>query len=227
VRVLIAEDDVDLLDVSSYALRKFGYDVIAVTDGVSALERWRKDQPDLVLLDVNLPLRSGLDVCRDIRRESNAPIIMMSAVGDEPHVIEGFECGADDYIRKPLSYRELAMRMRVVLQRHSPVTTMESSTVATQGDLSVDQSNCEARRGGELIRLTRLEARALYFLVSNAGHVVPTERLIQLVWNFEGGDPFSLKTHISHLRQKLGVSKGEPGYISAVPQVGYRFETAS
>jgi DNA-binding response OmpR family regulator len=212
--------------VSSYALRKYGYEVVGVTDGPSAIERWQKDQPDLVLLDINLPRLNGRDVCRAIRAQSCTPIIMLTAMDDEDSIVEAFESGADDFVSKPVSYRELAMRMRSVLRRHTAGPVVESSTLATCGELSVDLSNCEVYQSGKLAQLTRLEARTLYFLVANAGRVVTSGRLIELIWNYEGGDAFSLKTHISHIRHKLGVTKYLPGYISSVAHVGYRLEVA-
>lgn len=226
MRVLLAEDDIDMLDVTTYALRKYGYDVIGVTDGAAIMKRWQKEQPDLVLLDVNLPGTSGMDLCREIRRQSSTPIIMLTAMGDEPHILEGFDCGADDYVSKPVSYRELAMRMRAVMQRHIGAHVVESSTVAESGDLCADLSAHEVRKAGIAVRLTRLEARILYFLLSNAGHIVTTERLIEFVWNYEGGDVFALKTHLCHIRQKLDIAKGDAGYISSVPHVGYTLKAA-
>ncbi len=226
MRILLAEDDLDVLDVSSYALRKYGYEVMGVADGMSAIERWQKDQPCLVLLDVNLPRLSGMDVCRAIRKGSTTPVIMLTAMDDEDSIVEAFESGADDFVCKPASYRELAMRMRAVLRRHSAGPVVESSTLATSGELSVDLSNYEVHKSGKLAQLTRLEARTLYFLVANAGRVVTSARLIELIWNYEGGDAFSLKTHISHIRQKLSLVRDLPGYISSVAHVGYRLEVA-
>jgi DNA-binding response OmpR family regulator len=226
MRVLLVEDDVDMLDVTTYALRKYGYEVVGVTDGAAALQRWEKDQPDLVLLDLNLPHVSGMDVCREIRKRSSTPIIMVTALSDETHVVEGFESGADDYVSKPVSYRALAMRMRTVLQRHAGGPVMTSSSTAHAADLWVDLQAHEVRLGDSPLRLTRLETRILYLLLSNAGRVVATQRLIEFTWNYEGGDAFALKTHISHIRQKLGRTKGQPGYISSVPQLGYLLETA-
>src|SRR5215216_154807 len=115
MRVLLAEDDVDILDVTTYALRKYGFTVTGVTDGAAALERWHTEQPDLVLLDVNLPTMSGMEVCKQIRQKSPTPIIMVTALRDEDRVVEGLENGADDFVSKPVSYRALAMRMRTVL----------------------------------------------------------------------------------------------------------------
>src|SRR5216684_4464270 len=133
MRVLLFEDDTDLLDVTAYALRKHGFDVVGVADGAAAVERWQRERPDLVLLDVNLPHVSGFDICRAIRKHSSTPIIMVTASGDEAHVVEGFESGADDYVVKPVSYRQLAMRMRAVMERRTDGSTVESSTVAKSG----------------------------------------------------------------------------------------------
>jgi DNA-binding response OmpR family regulator len=225
VRVLVAEDDTDLLDLTTYALRKYGYDVIGVTDGARALERWKAIQPDLVLLDINLPRMSGMDLCRQIRQQSSVPIIMVTAMDDEDDVVEAFEGGADDYLCKPISYRQLVMRMRAVAQRRgSGEPVVQPSSVVTAAGISVDLQNFEVRHGEARLRMTRLETRILYFLVANTGRVLPSDRLVDLVWNYEGGDGFALKTHISQIRRKLGIPKGEPGYINCLPQVGYTLE---
>jgi DNA-binding response OmpR family regulator len=226
MRVLLVEDDLDMLDVTSYALRKYGFDVLGVTDGQTALERWQTEKPDLVLLDINLPHLSGFDICREIRKRGTTPVIMVSAHGDESHVVEGFESGADDYVSKPVSYRTLAMRMRTILQRHAGGPVHEASQSAEAAGISVDLAAHEVRKNGSPVRLTRLETRILFVLVSNAGRVVTSDRLIEFVWNYEGGDAFALKTHISHIRQKLDLTKGQPGYIGSVPQVGYMLEVA-
>jgi DNA-binding response OmpR family regulator len=226
MRVLLFEDDTDMLDVTAYALRKHGYDVVGVADGASALERCQRERPDLVLLDVNLPYMSGFDICREIRKHSSMPIIIVTASGDDAHVVEGFESGADDYVVKPVSYRQLAMRMRAVIGRHTDAPIIESSTVAQSGDVWVDLSAHEVRKAGVAVRLTRLETRILYLLVSNPGRVVRTDRLIEFAWNYEAGDSFALKTHICHIRHKLSLVKGQSGYISSVPQIGYMLETA-
>jgi two-component system, OmpR family, response regulator RegX3 len=227
MRVLLAEDDTDLLDLTIYALRKHGFnDVVGVPDGLTALQRWATDRPDIVLLDVNLPGMSGFALCKHIREKSSIPVIMITAHGDEAHVVEGFDCGADDYISKPVSYRQLAMRMRAVLQRRTGAPVLDSKLVIDSGDLHVDLDAHEVCKAGVSVRLTRLETRVLYFLASNAGRTVPTARLIELVWEYEGGDSFALKTHISHVRHKLGLTRDQPGYIDSVPHVGYRLQSA-
>src|SRR5215204_1858251 len=128
MRVLMVEDDLDVLDITTYALRKYGHDVQVVTDGVTGLECFQGSQPDVVLLDVNLPSMSGMDVCRQIRKNSSVPIIMVTSHNDEDHIIEGFESGADDYVGKPFSHKALAMRMRSVTQRRAggPLVQEES-----------------------------------------------------------------------------------------------------
>jgi DNA-binding response OmpR family regulator len=224
MRVLFAEDDKDMLDVTTYALGKYGYTVMGVTDGKTALERWHATQPDLVLLDVNLPGMSGMEVCKQIRASSSTPIIMVTAMTDEDHVVLGLESGADDYVTKPLSYRTLVSRMRTVMQRRSGAPVVQSSNVARAGDICVDLDAHEVTKGGIPIRLTRLEMRILYFLVSNARRIVQTGRLIELAWEYDGGDAFALKTHISHIRSKLQLNRGEPGHISVVPLVGYKLD---
>ena len=166
-----------------------------------------------------------MQLCREIRKRSSTPIIMVTAMGDEQHLLEGFESGADNYVSKPISYRELAMRMRSVAQRHaggSAANVVETSSTASWADLSVDVSTCEVLKAGGPVQMTRFEARVLYFLVANAGHVIPTSRLIEWVWNYEGGDSFSLKTHLSHIRQKLGSTSGVDVQITAIPHVGYK-----
>jgi DNA-binding response OmpR family regulator len=226
MRVLVVEDDTDMLDVTTYALSKYGYTVVGVTDGLAALERWRTIEPDLVLLDVNLPGMSGMDVCKHIRQTSSTPIIMVTALSDEEHVVQGLEAGADDYVSKPLSYRTLVTRMRRVMQRWTGAPVLQPANIVHAGDITIDLDAHEVRKGGALIRMTRLETRILYFLASNAGHIVQTDRLIERAWEYDGGDAFSLKTHISHIRSKLQLNRGQPGYISVVPLVGYKLETA-
>jgi DNA-binding response OmpR family regulator len=228
MRVLVAEDEPMLLDLTTYALRKFGFESDGVTDGEAALERWESGNYDIILLDIMLPKKNGLDVCREIRKRSNSvPIVMVSALSHEDQIVEGFDSGASDYVTKPVSYRILASRMRNLVQRQTGRAVVQSTLVAHCGDVRVDLEAFEVSKADESVRLTRLETRILFFLVGNAGRVLTTARLIELAWNYEGGDAFALKTHISHIRQKLGMQKGEAGYISSVPHIGYRLEVGS
>jgi DNA-binding response OmpR family regulator len=211
-----------LLDVTTYALRKLGFESDGVTDGTAALERWQSGKYDLALLDVMLPKASGLDVCREIRKQSaTAPIILVTALSQENQILEGFDAGASDYVTKPVSYRILASRMRNLLQRQG-TEFVQPKLIAQSGDLWVDLETHQVRKAGQPAPFSRIETRILYLLVSNAGRVVMTDRLVQFAWNYEGGDARALKTHMSRMRQKLGIQKGEPGYISSVPQIGYQ-----
>jgi DNA-binding response OmpR family regulator len=226
MRVLLAEDDLDLLDVTSYALHKHGHEVLGVTDGEAAVERWQTQQPDLVLLDLNLPGLSGLDVCRTIREQDDTPIIMVTAHRDEQKLVDCLGAGADDYVTKPVSYRTLLMRMQAVSRRHRDAAALETSSRVQVGDLEVDLDAHECRKAGVPLQLTHLQLRILYHLANNAGRVVRTQRLIELAWGYDGGNADALKTHISNIRQKVGSSKGSPCSISAIPQVGYKLEAA-
>src|SRR5215204_2549565 len=162
MRVLMVEDDTDILDITNYALRKYGHEVQVVTDGVAALECFHNSQPDVVLLDVNLPRMSGMDVCRQIRKHSSVPIIMVTAQNDEEHIIEGFESGADDYIGKPFSHKTLAMRMRVVTQRRMDAPRLQTGTTVEAAGIQVDLEGHQVRKDGADVRLTRLETRILH-----------------------------------------------------------------
>jgi DNA-binding response OmpR family regulator len=215
-----------LLDVTTYALRKYGFRCDAVATGPAALERWRSADYDMVILDITLPGMSGLDVCREIRSESpSVPIVFVSGLSKDDEIVQAFDAGASDYMAKPASFRVLETRMRNLLQRQvGSKEKMSDGLVASSGDLRVDLETCEAHKGGEPVALTRLEARVLYFLLENAGRVLPTSRLVDLVWDYDGGDSFSLKTHISNIRKKLGINKGEAGFIASVPHVGYRLD---
>jgi DNA-binding response OmpR family regulator len=221
VKILIADDDADMLDMTTYSLHKNGYEVITVTDGVQALERWGDDRPDLVLLDVGLPRVNGFDVCRRIRERDRTPVIMVTGRGEEEQVVQGFVAGADDYVRKPFSHRELAMRIRAVLARCSGQDAAQPLGRISTPHMRLDLQSHEVTRGDVSARLTPLEFRLLYILASNEGRVVSTSRLIQHAWGCDGVQTALLKTHVCHIRRKLRMQSGQPGNIKAVPWVGY------
>jgi DNA-binding response OmpR family regulator len=221
MKILLADDDTDMLDVTTYAFRRDGFNVITATDGEQALRRWKTDEPDLVLLDVGLPRVNGFEVCRRIRQGSSTPVIMLTARGEEEHVVKGFLLGADDYVTKPFSHRQLTMRVRAVLQRRSGSAVPEPANELQVGELKVDMQSHEVTKGDFIVRLTPLEFRILYILAINVGRVVSSTRLIEYAWGYDGGDASMLKTHICHIRQKLKLEKGQPGYITSIPHVGY------
>jgi len=226
VKVLLADDDLDLVDLLTYALRREGYTVVAAIDGQQAVRRWKAEQPDLVLLDVSLPKLNGFEVCRQIRSEAATPIIMLTARDEEEDIVRGLQLGADDYVTKPFSHRELSARMKALLRRCQAHRYQEPASRLEVGDLVLDLQSHEASKGGAMVHLTPLEFRILYMLALNAGRVIPYSRLIEYAWGYDGGDSGLLKTHICHLRQKLGLAPGASSQIRAVPGVGYKLVQA-
>ena len=221
MKILLVDDDTDLLDVTAYALRREGFNVIVATDGVQGLRRWQSDEPDLVILDVGMPHMGGLEACRKIRQESTTPVIMLTAAGDEEHVVQGFRHGADDYVTKPFSPKQLALRIRAVLRRSSGQPGTETERTLTVGEFSLDLEAHRVTRGADVIQLTPLEFRIFHMLAINEGRVVTFSRLVEFGWGYDGGEPAMLKTHISHLRKKLRLEPNTPGYIQVLHGVGY------
>ena len=222
MRALIVDGDRDLLDVMAYALRREGYDVVAATDGPQALERFQADHPDIVLLELKLARVNGFEVCRRIRQESEVPIIVVSSSHDERDVLRALRLGADDYVTKPCSLKQLAARMETVMRRCRGASHDRAARTVRAGDLELTLQTYEVTRGGgEPIQLTPLEFRILYLLAMNEGQVIPYARLVDYAWGFEGGDANLLKTHICHVRAKLGLPLEGPGAIRALATVGY------
>jgi DNA-binding response OmpR family regulator len=221
VKVLIVEDDVDLLDLTTYALRREGYEVVAAVDGLQGLARWEAERPDLVLLDGNLPGLNGFEVCRRIRQAGATPIVMLTARDQEEDIVRGLQLGADDYVTKPFSAKQLVARMKAVLRRAQADPYKQAASVVRAGDLVLDLQSHEATKGGRAVQLTPLEFKILYMLALNEGRVIPYSRLVEYAWGFDGGDANLLKTHISHLRDKLGRGPHQPGALRAIGGIGY------
>ena len=223
MKVLIVDDDLALADVVSFTMRRAGFEVIAAHDGQEALERWEAENPDLIILDLNLPKLDGLKVCQRIRSQSNTPIIILSVRGEEDDVVSGLEIGADDYIVKPFSPRQLVARAEAVLRRSS--TTTISHSPITVGDLMLDPSRGEVQYNNQsLAKLTRLECRLLEILMINQGQVLPTDSLIDSVWGPSGGDRIMLKQLVYRLRKKIEKNPSDPLYLKTISGVGYSFE---
>jgi DNA-binding response OmpR family regulator len=220
MKVLLAEADPGLLDLLSYALRREGYAAVAAVDGQQALVRWKAEQPDLIVLDLNLEKISGIDVCRSIRRESTVPVILHGEVETRQRVIAGLDSGADDFVRQPFDVAELLARMRAVLRRTLTAVRPAASELRA-GDIFLDLDSHEARRRGTGAQLTQLEFRILSVLMMNAGRIVPSARLVQYAWGYDSFDARLLKTHISHIRRKLGLPSRGPDAIRPVSSVGY------
>ena len=221
MKVLLVEDDADLLDLLTYALGREGYTVLTAMDGQQALKRWEADSPDVILLDANLPKIDGFEVCRRIRHEGATPIIMLTARDEEDDILHGFRVGADDYVNKPFSAKQLAARIKAVLRRAQADPYRQPVREVKVGNVRLDLQSYNVTSGDRQIQLTPLEFRILYLLGVNEGRVIPYSRLVEYAWGYEGGDSSLLKTHICHIRQKLNLSAGKNGGIRAVPGVGY------
>jgi DNA-binding response OmpR family regulator len=222
VKVFLIDDDVDLVDLMTYALQREGYTVTSAVDGQQALERWQTEKPDIILLDGNLPKVDGFEVCRRIRHESKLPIILLTARDEEQEVVQGLHLGADDYVTKPFSVKQLSARMKAVLRRCQTNPYKQATSQLRVGDLALDVQSHEVTKAGQPVELTPLEFRLLYMLATNEGRVVPYSRLVEYAWGYFNEHSSSLlKSHICHVRKKLGLAAKGPGSIKAILGVGY------
>jgi DNA-binding response OmpR family regulator len=222
-RVLLIEDEESIATPLVGALRREGFDVEHAATGRAGLDAATGDEVDLVLLDLMLPDMDGRDVCRELRRSSSVPVIMLTARGLETDRVVGLELGADDYVVKPFSVAELAARMRAVLRRTSERARPATDVLAV-GDVELDRRTWSARRGGDALELTRREFELLRLLLEHAGEVVTREKLMREVWDTGWmGATKTLDVHVSTLRRKLGDDPSAPRYIHTVRGVGFRF----
>ncbi len=221
-KILVVDDELDILKVVRAYLEQSGFRVITASDGQQALAVFRHEQPDLIVLDLNLPKMDGLDVCRAIRRESNTPIIMLTARVEETDRLIGLEIGADDYIVKPFSPREVVARVRTVLRRSAPAAEQPSSI--TLGALTIDPIKHEVRLQGRSIDLTPSEFNVLLAMASQPGRAFSRMDLLDAALGeaYEGYER-SIDVHIKNLRQKLGDEPRNPMYVLTVYGVGYKF----
>ena len=227
--ILIVEDEESITVPLTEALDREGFDTEVAGTVADALELAARIRPDLVLLDVMLPDGSGYDVCRELRRDSSVPIIMLTARGEETDRIVGLELGADDYIVKPFSAREVAARIRAVLRRAgAPEPSGEDSGPLDVGELRLDPARRSVALAGTELELTRREFDLLELLMREAGAVVSRERLIDEVWDVNWfGSTKTLDVHVSSLRRKLGDDSASPRFIHTVRGVGFRFSGAA
>jgi DNA-binding response OmpR family regulator len=231
-KILLVEDEVPLLETLRYNLTKQGYEVRTATDGVRALEVARLEHPDLILLDVMLPGLDGFEVCRILRREMNVPIIMLTARTDEVDRVVGLEVGADDYVTKPFSMRELLARVKASLRR---VRLVREEMTASQQDtaqrrlvfdnLALDDVRHEALLDGEPLVLRPKEYDLLLFLAHNRGVTLSRDLILERVWGWEfNGGTRTVDVHVRLLREKIEPDPANPTRIVTVRSVGYRFE---
>jgi two-component system, OmpR family, response regulator len=224
-RILLVDDEQAIQTLLAYPLRRDGYEVVAATDGRQALDRFAEQRFDLVVLDVMLPHMSGIEVCRRLRSRSQVPIIMLTARDDESEKVLGLEIGADDYITKPFSVRELRSRVRAALRRSEFGRSRDSFDEPIEaGDLQIDFEGRTVMARGEEVELTYVEFEILGALVRSAGKVLSREALLQSVWGDAAyRDPRTVDVHIRHLREKLEADPSAPESLFTVRGVGYRF----
>lgn len=226
--VLLVEDEESFIDALQIGLKREGFRVEVARDGFEALERFDQVRPDIVLLDVMLPRISGIDVCRQIRKKSQVPIIMVTAKSAEIDTVVGLEVGADDYVTKPYRIRELVARMRAVLRRNAGAAVAGdelSSGSLTVGDVSLDPDEHLVSIRGEAMSLPLKEFELLNILLANAGRVLPREVLIDRVWGSDYvGDTKTLDVHVKRLRSKVEEDPANPTRIVTIRGLGYKYE---
>ena len=218
-RILVVDDDTALAEMIGIVLRTEGFDPVFCADGSEALAKFQSSRPDLVLLDLMLPGRNGIEVCADIRLESGVPIIMLTAKSDTTDVVRGLESGADDYVVKPFNPKELVARIRARL-RPTPVGTADTLHI---GDLVLDVAGHEVRRGEKRINLTPLEFELLLALASKPQQVFTREMLLEQVWGYHyKADTRLVNVHVQRLRAKIEDDPDNPRIVMTVRGVGYR-----
>jgi two-component system alkaline phosphatase synthesis response regulator PhoP len=224
-RILVVDDEQAVLDLLVYNLRKAHYEVLTAGNGRQALDMARQAEPDLILLDLMLPEVDGLDVCRELRHASKVPIIMITARGEEVDRVVGLELGADDYICKPFSVRELMARVKAVLRRTQPETAETAPILSGPGGLRLDVERREVTVGDASIDLTRLEFDLLHMLLLNADRVLTRERLLEEVWGYDfAGDTRAVDSAVKRLRARLRSADPQADNIEAVRGLGYKIK---
>ncbi|RME50431.1 MAG: DNA-binding response regulator [Caldilineae bacterium] len=222
--ILIVDDEARMRRFMQMNLDLEGYRVIEAEDGYEAVERVRDDLPDLVIMDVMMPRMDGFEALRLIREVSNVPVIMLTVRSEEDDRVKGLDLGADDYITKPFSPRELASRVRAVLRRAEAASPAEKGVIVVDDDLQIDLNKRQVIVRGEEIKLRPIEFRLLYHLVTNAGWTIPHETLLAKVWGHEyREETHYLRLYITYLRQKIEPDPAHPKYILTERGVGYRF----
>jgi DNA-binding response OmpR family regulator len=222
--VLVIEDEASLASTLSYNLRKNGFNVSSAADGVEGLQAARRDRPDVIVLDLMLPRMDGLEVCRRIRAESDVPILMLTAKGEELDRVVGLEMGADDYLTKPFSMRELLARVRALLRRAGARPAGDDASRISAGPIELDARGRTVTRDGVEIALKPKEFDLLFFLAKNAGQVFTREQLLQRVWGYDFfGGSRTVDVHIRWLREKLEENPSKPRHLLTVRGIGYKF----
>jgi phosphate regulon transcriptional regulator PhoB len=226
-RILIIEDDKDIIELVRYNLTNEGFQVTAAYDGTSGLTALKKTPPDILLLDLMLPKLSGLEICREIRKDESMnrlPILMLTARGDEADRVVGLEMGADDYVTKPFSPRELLARVKALLRRSEPPA--DTPRVIEIGKLAIDPASYRVSQSGKPVPLSTLEFRLLYYLASRPNRVFTRDQLLDAVWGTDRFvTPRSVDVYVRRLREKIESDPENPLHLKTVRGAGYLFET--
>ena len=223
-RILVVDDERRMVGFIRLNLEQDGFEVIEAYNGAEALERMRDSLPDLILLDVMMPDIDGFEVLRTIREVNQVPVIMLTAKGEEDDKVKGLELGADDYITKPFSPRELVSRVRAVLRRGASSEGDDQGLIEVDDRLKIDFGRREVWVDGELVKLRPTEYRLLYHLVQNAGWVLTHDQILTKVWGYEYRDePHYVRLYINYLRKKIEIDPANPVYILTERGMGYRF----
>lgn len=223
--VLVVEDEENLVEALRYNLEHEGYAVLTAPDGGSGLETARAALPDLVILDVMLPTLDGLEVCRILRRETDVPILMLTAKGEEIDRVVGLEIGADDYVTKPFSMRELMARVRAMLRRPRKTASARMAEPLRSGSLAVDVDAHQASLNGEELRLKPREFDLLALFMRNPGRAFTRDQILEQLWGHDYiGDVRTVDVHVRWLREKIEADPSTPARIITIRGVGYRFE---
>jgi len=223
--ILVVDDEPRIIEAVSMNLELEGYQVSAARNGYGALQKLTEDLPDLIILDVMMPEIDGFETLRKIREVSTVPVILLTVKGEEIDKVKGLDLGADDYVTKPFSPKELVSRVKAVLRRVEMPTPAPKTEIRVDDSLSIDFSHRKVMVKGKEVHLRPTEYRLLYHLVSNAGHVLTHETLLRRVWGYEYRDEdHYLWLYITYLRQKLGEDAKHPKYILGERGIGYRFK---
>lgn len=225
-KILVIDDEKPIADILQFNLKKEGFEVHCAYDGIEALEKVEEIQPDLILLDIMLPLKDGMEVCREVRKKYDTPIIMLTAKDSEIDKVLGLELGADDYVTKPFSTRELLARVKANLRRQqansTPSNEEEENKEITIGALTIHPDAYIVSKRGETIELTHREFELLYYLAKHIGQVMTREHLLQTVWGYDYyGDVRTVDVTVRRLREKIEDNPSHPGWIVTRRGVGY------
>ena len=228
MKVLVVDDDRVVADLVAFTVRRAGYEAVLASDAASTLRRWLEDRPDLIILDINLPgtaqLKDGFAICQHIRSQSDVPIILLTVRGEENDIVHGLEAGADDYILKPFSPRQLVARVQAVMRRGRGIENSSPPSRLSIDGLDFNSKIREvALASGVTKSLTSLESRLLECLMLNAGHILTTDDLISDVWGASGGNSEMLRQLVRRLRAKIEDDSSNPYYIQNLPGLGYAF----